>query len=69
MIKLFKRDDISSQKRIMELEKRVTLIENDILNIVVTQEQLRTKLLKRLQGKKKEEEETQDIYNGILLKE
>lgn len=58
-------------ERVSKLEKRLTRVEAEILDVATAQDIIRNKVLRKIQSKKSEvdEEETKDLYNGVLIKE
>ena len=65
-----KTEEPTEQKAISELKHRVNQLENDILDINITLAALKGKILKKIQNKKPDnEEEPENLYNRILIKE
>jgi hypothetical protein len=63
--------EITSNERLKKLEHRLTLIEAEILDIATAQNIIRNKVLKKIQFKnpKEDDENPQDLYKSVLLKE
>ena len=62
-------DDLTLTKRIAKVESRLTSIEAEILDLATAINIIRNKVLKKIQFKNPEkEEESEDLYNGMLLK-
>lgn len=63
--------EITSEERINRLEKRLIRAESEILDLNVTVDSLRNKVLRKIQRKHEEEEteEPKDLYNSMLIKE
>ncbi len=60
--------EVSFSQRLLRIESRLTLLEADILDLGTAQEIIRNKVLRKIQGKKPEEEEkAKDLYGGMLL--
>lgn len=57
--------------RVSAVEKRLTRLEAEILDVATSQDIIRNKVLRKIQSRKvpEEEEESKDIYNGVLVKE
>lgn len=66
-----KNEDLSLNQRIKKLESRLQVVEAEILDVATAQNIIRNKVLKKIQFKnpKNDEEEEQDPYNSVLLKE
>jgi hypothetical protein len=65
-----KTEQPSEQNTIIELKRRLNQAENDILDINITLAALKGKILKKIQNKKPDnDDETQNLYNSILIKE
>ncbi len=58
----------TSNERLSKLEKRLTRLEAEILDVATAQDIIRNKVLRKIQFKK-EEEEPQDLYNRVLIPE
>lgn len=68
--KPIKNVDLTEKEEISKLKARINRIEAEVLDIATAQEIIRNKVLRKIQGKRHvEEEETKDLYNGMLLKE
>lgn len=62
--------DETLSERISKIEKRLTRIEAEILDVATAQDIIRNKVLRKIQTKKEpEEEQTQDLYSKILIPE
>ena len=57
--------------RVSAVEKRLSRLEAEILDVATAQDIIRNKVLRKIQSRKapEEEEESKDIYNGVLIKE
>jgi len=55
--------------RLIELEKDIRQLKRDVLDISVSIDSLRDKILKRIKVRKEEETESKDIYKGMLIAE
>jgi len=55
--------------RLIELEKDIRQLKRDVLDISVSIDSLRDKILKRIKVRKEEETKSKDIYNGMLIAE
>ena len=61
--------DVSFLERLKRLENKVSMLEGDILNLNTSVSSIRLKILKKLQLKDAETEQTsQDLYNGMFPK-
>jgi len=62
--------ELTEKEEISKLKARINRIEAEVLDIATAQEIIRNKVLRKIQGKRPiEEEETKDLYNGMLIKE
>lgn len=62
----------TSSERLSKLEKRLTRIEAELLDLAVAQDTIRNKVLRKIQFKKEKEEEEdkpQDLYSKVLIPE
>lgn len=61
----------TSNERLSKLEKRLTRLEAEILDVATAQDIIRNKVLRKIQTKKedKEEEETESLYSKVLIPE
>ena len=57
--------------RVSAVEKRLSRLEAEILDVATAQDIIRNKVLRKIQSRKvpEEEQESKDIYNGVLIKE
>lgn len=62
-------------ERVSKLEKRLTRLEAEILDIATAQDIIRDKVLRKIQFKREaaqreqDNENPKDIYNGVLISE
>ena len=62
--------DLALKDEILQLKTRLTRVEAEILDVATAQNIIRDKVLRKIQTKKQpEEEETQNIYNKVLIPE
>ena len=65
-----KRYDDSENDKIIKLERDVGQLKRDVMDISISLDNLRDKILKRVKVRKDETDtEPQDLYKGMLLKE
>jgi len=65
-----KKTDLTLLDQVLELKKRVSILENENIDILAGQKAMRDKILKRFQGKKdKNSEENESLYNNMLIPE
>lgn len=64
--------DLTLEQQFRKLANRVTILEGETLALATAQEAIRNKVLRKIQGKKEEEEpkeeKPKDIYNGMLIR-
>lgn len=58
-------------ERVSKLEKRLTRMEAELLDLATAQDIIRDKVLRKIQIKREPTEttETKDLYNGVLIPE
>ena len=63
--------DLTLKEEIDKLKTRLTKVEAEILDVATAQDVIRNKVLRKIQSKKpaEDEEETQNIYNKVLIPE
>lgn len=66
--------DLTLEQQIKKLATRVTILEAETLSLATAQEQIRDKVLRKIQNKKpaeseEEPEKPKDLYNGMLIPE
>ncbi len=66
-----KSEDKTLMQRVLNLEKKLTMAENDIINQGMAIDGLRNNVLRKIQTRKdkEEEEKPKDLYNGMLISE
>lgn len=65
-----KRPAFQAEDDIIKLKTRISVLESEVLDLYTSQNNLRTKILNKIKNKKvseEEEEQSKDLYNGILL--
>ena len=66
-----KNEDETLRERIIKIEKRLVMAENDIISQGMGIDSLRNSVLRKIQTRKDKEEaeeDTKDLYNGMLIK-
>jgi len=59
--------EVDQSEEIARLMKRITVLENQVLSLVMEQDHIRDKVLKKFARKEKDTEK--DLYSGVLLPE
>ena len=62
----------SVSERLDRLEKKMTRLSAEMLDVMTSVQILRDKVLKKIKfkrGDEKDEDESKDLYNGMLIKE
>lgn len=62
-------EEITLLERVKKLEAKVARQDNEILDLVTATDIIRNKVLRKIQFKKIEKEDSKEPYNGMLLPE